>query len=113
MHKYVKRMSCLCLYYRTDETFNQYRNPKKLLEYFSTGKPVVSVAIHEMEFFRDYAYIAHNEDEFNALLRKAVSENSPELAERRVHFARSNTWEAVADQAASYILEALATSSAS
>lgn len=105
--QYLKSMDCLCLYYRTDDAYNNYRNPKKLLEYLSTGKPVVSVAIHEMEFFKEYAYVAKNVEEFDRLLKKAVSENSPELVKKRMDFAKAQTWDAVAARAASYICEIL------
>jgi len=55
---YLQCFDVCCLYYRTEATFNNYRNPKKLLEYLATGKPVVSVSILEVEHFREYVAIA-------------------------------------------------------
>lgn len=105
---YLAQMACLCLYYRTDDVYNNYRNPKKLLEYLTTGKPVVSVPIYEMEYFRDHVLIAKDRNEFATLLARAVEEKDPALSLKRMELARSQTWEAVFRTASRDISEAMA-----
>jgi GT2 family glycosyltransferase/glycosyltransferase involved in cell wall biosynthesis len=69
-------------------------DPVKMYEYLSAGKPVVSVALSEIEFFGDYLYIARNREEFLAQLDRAVAEDDQELKSRRREFAQRNTWQA-------------------
>ncbi len=101
---YLQCFSCCCLYYKTDDAFNQYRNPKKLLEYLSTGKPVISVDIHELREFDGLVSIADSYAEFDVLLRKALHEDPWASREKRIVFAKEQTWEAVAARATRYIL---------
>lgn len=69
-------------------------DPVKLYEYLSAGKPVVSVALAELQPFADYLYIAQNKEEFLEKLDKATAEDDSELKSRRIEFARLNTWKA-------------------
>ena len=93
---YLQRFDVCCLYYKTEATFNNYRNPKKLLEYLATGKPVVSVSILEVEHFREYVAIADSYAEYNTLLRRALREDPPADREKRIRFAARQTWDDVA-----------------
>jgi glycosyltransferase involved in cell wall biosynthesis len=93
---YLQCFDVCCLYYKTEATFNNYRNPKKLLEYLATGKPIVSVSILEVEHFREYVAVAGSYDEYSALLRKAIDEDSPVEGEKRTRFAGRHTWDDVA-----------------
>jgi GT2 family glycosyltransferase/SAM-dependent methyltransferase len=67
-------------------------DPVKLYEYFSGGKPVVSVALPEVEQYRDYVYLATDKEDFAAKLDTAIAENTPEQALRRQALARQHTW---------------------
>lgn len=67
-------------------------DPVKMYEYLSAGKPVVSVALAELEPFGDYLYLARGPEEFVAQLDRAVAENDPEAAALRRDFAARNTW---------------------
>jgi GT2 family glycosyltransferase/glycosyltransferase involved in cell wall biosynthesis len=67
-------------------------DPVKLYEYLSAGKPVVSVALPELEYFKDLVYIASDKDEFVAQLDRAVVEEDLELVAARRELARQNTW---------------------
>lgn len=69
-------------------------DPVKLYEYFSGGKPVVSVAMPEVEQYREYLYIAADKDDFVTKLDAAVSETNEEMRARRRALARQNSWEA-------------------
>lgn len=92
---YLQRFDVCCLYYKTESTFNNYRNPKKLLEYLASGKPIVSVSILEVEHFREYVAIADSYEEYNTLLRKALREDPPADREKRIRFAKRQTWDDV------------------
>jgi len=98
---YLQFFAVCCLFYKTQSAFNNYRNPKKLLEYLATGKPVVSVAILELEYFSQYISIAQSYSEFELLLRRAIAEDSPIDRQRRIEFAEKQTWDAVAEGIAS------------
>lgn len=67
-------------------------DPVKLYEYLSGGKPVVSVALPELERFRDYLYIASDKDEFVSQLDRALAEEDRDLVTARRELARQNTW---------------------
>jgi len=64
-----------------------------MYEYLSAGKPVVSVALAELQPFSDDIYIARNGEEFLDKLDRAIAEDEQELNERRREFARRNTWQ--------------------
>ena len=67
-------------------------DPVKFYEYLSGGKPVVSVAMSELEPYRDYVYLAQDKDEFVAQLDRALAEDTPELAAGRRSLAQQHTW---------------------
>src|SRR5262249_1705807 len=67
-------------------------DPVKVYEYLSAGKPVVSVALPELESFNDLVYIGRDRDDFLDQLDTAVAEQDPRLRERRRAFAARNTW---------------------
>jgi len=93
---YLSCFAVCCLYYKTNLEFNKYRNPKKLLEYLATGRPVVSVDIPEVSYFGDAIAIARTFAEYGQLLRLALSEDSALKRSERVNFAASQTWEKIA-----------------
>jgi glycosyltransferase involved in cell wall biosynthesis len=84
------------LYYKKNLEFNKFRNPKKLLEYLATGRPVVSVDIPEVSYFGGAIAIAKTFAEYGQLLRLALSEDSALKRSERVNFAASQTWEKIA-----------------
>lgn len=67
-------------------------DPVKMYEYLSAGKPVVSVALSELEPFRDYIYLARDRDDFLFQLDMAVAETDAEKVAERRRFAAQNTW---------------------
>lgn len=69
-------------------------NPVKFYEYISAGKPVVSVRLPEVEFYKNYCYLADTKEEFLYMLEKALIEKEDkEKIEERIKLARENTWE--------------------
>ena len=89
------------------DAFNDYRNPKKLLEYLATGKPIVSVSIRELKYFKDVVYVSDSYEHFDANLKLALSEASKDLSIKRMHVSESHTWERVAERAGGYISSCL------
>jgi polysaccharide pyruvyl transferase CsaB len=67
-------------------------DPVKLYEYFSAGKPVVSVNMPELQSCREYLYIASDKEDFVVQLDKAVTEDDSEMIARRQQFAKEQTW---------------------
>jgi GT2 family glycosyltransferase/glycosyltransferase involved in cell wall biosynthesis len=67
-------------------------DPVKLYEYLSAGKPVVSVALSEVELYSEYIYIARDRDEFVAQLDAAVAEDDRDMIMRRRKFAEQHSW---------------------
>lgn len=94
---YIQEFSCCCLFYDMTSTFNIYRNPKKLLEYLATGKPVVSVPILEIEYFKDVVSIAKTYEEFNDLLKIAINKDNEDKKMIRMEKASANTWEHITE----------------
>jgi len=68
--------------------------PKKTQEYLAMGKPIVSVKIPEvMKQFGEYVYFAETPAEFVQEARRALWEDTPELAEARRRRVRNETWD--------------------
>lgn len=67
--------------------------PLKVDEYLAMGKPVVATRTKTMELFEDYTYLANGPADYPILIQKALDENSEELRQKRMVFARTHTWE--------------------
>lgn len=93
---YLSCFAACCLYYKINLEFNKFRNPKKLLEYLATGRPVVSVDIPEVSYFGEAIAIAKTFAEYGQLLRCALAEDSALKRSERVNVAASQTWEKIA-----------------
>lgn len=93
---YLQLFSCCTFYYDINDVFNIYRNPKKLLEYMATGKPIVSVSLLEMEHFKEYIQIANTCNDFSESLRKAVYEDTADKRNQRISYAQKHTWRNIA-----------------
>jgi glycosyltransferase involved in cell wall biosynthesis len=102
---YLQEFAVACIFYDTKDTFNNYRNPKKLKEYLATGKPVVSMPNLEMSYYADYVSIAPDYQAFHDFLTEAMSADKIEAREKRIAFAKRQTWDDVAAEAAARVLE--------
>jgi len=71
-------------------------DPVKLYEYFSQGKPVVATDMPELPRDSDLLYIGMDADDFARKVDLAVEEAGTEEGDtkrqRRIEYARSNTW---------------------
>ena len=83
-------------------------NPLKMLEYMSSGKPIVSVEINEVAQYSDIVSIAHNKEQFCELIQWELLNDGPERARRRVEVAREHSWEKHVEELSDLILGALA-----
>jgi glycosyltransferase involved in cell wall biosynthesis len=67
--------------------------PLKINEYLGAGMPVVSTRFSEdIAGFQDVIYLADTPEEFAQQLKKAVSEDSEVLRQKRLKVAEANTW---------------------
>src|SRR5581483_10099776 len=105
---YLRCFRCCAIFYRTGITFNDYRSPKKLLEYFATGLPLVSTQLAELDGFANLVYQASTTEEFHQQLQRALSESDPDLRRQRIEIARSRDWQVVAAEASQHMLRHLA-----
>ncbi|MCC7008869.1 MAG: glycosyltransferase [Acidobacteria bacterium] len=84
----------------------QATDPVKLYEYLSAGKPVVSVALAELAPCADLVHLARTPGEFVAAIDRALSEDDPDLVERRRAFAAANTWNQRCEAIATALVDA-------
>ncbi|MDI6889847.1 MAG: glycosyltransferase [Thermodesulfovibrionales bacterium] len=68
-------------------------NPVKFFEYISSGKPVVSAKLLELEPYGDILYFYKTKEDFVLQTEKALEEKDLNLIEKRIDIARQNTWE--------------------
>lgn len=67
--------------------------PRKIDEYLAIGKPTLATKTEAMSVFEDYVYIAETKEDYVKLAEKALTENNPELEQKRIDFAKTHTWE--------------------
>ena len=69
--------------------------PLKINEYLAAGKPVVATAFSDdIRTFADCIYLAEHHEAFIQRIDAALSENDPDLVQRRLETANANTWAA-------------------
>jgi glycosyltransferase involved in cell wall biosynthesis len=68
-------------------------NPVKLFEYLSAGKSVVATNLDELRYYQEYVRLAFSVNEWLNALELALEDNAPAIVEKRLRFARQNTWE--------------------
>ena len=83
-------------YVRNDWTASV--DPLKLLEYLAAGIPVVTTDIPEVRKYLPVVTVAEDDDSFIRAVGQAIQGNRGDSAEQRKAVARSNTWEARAEQ---------------
>jgi glycosyltransferase involved in cell wall biosynthesis len=68
--------------------------PRKIDEYLAMGKPIVATETAFMKtVFSGHTYLCNTPAEYIAAIEKALSEDSPELQQKRKDFAASHSWE--------------------
>ncbi len=69
-------------------------NPIKLKEYLSSGKPVVSTYMPELENYKDLIGIGHTKKEFLGLIDYFLKNDCEQLKNTRINAVFSDSWEA-------------------
>ncbi|MBC7928504.1 MAG: glycosyltransferase [Bryobacteraceae bacterium] len=67
-------------------------DPVKLYEYLSQGKPVICSPMPELLQYDDIVYLASTPGQFVAQTDAALHDDSEALRQKRIDFARANTW---------------------
>lgn len=88
---YLMRIDLFLLLYKQNYQ-NMAGNSMKLYQYLATGKPIISYPVAGAQEFQDVIYMAKDQEEYIGLVKRAIFENSGELKERRIEYARSNSW---------------------
>lgn len=66
--------------------------PRKIDEYLAMGKPIIATQTKAMKMFKDTVYLGSTKEEYVTLIDRALKENSEDLADKRIRFAKSHTW---------------------
>lgn len=94
----LQYMDCVLIPFRCN-TLTRSIYPLKINEYLAAGKPVVSTSFSDdIRGFADCIYLANDAGEFIGQIEKAIAENNPELAQKRIDVANTNTWTARIEQ---------------
>ena len=89
---YLKGLSAALIPYRTGElTRNIF--PLKLFEYLAAGVPVIAGGLPELKRYTGMISLAEKLEDYPALVRAAIAEDSPEKRSARVALAAQNSWE--------------------
>ena len=89
---YLHRFDC-CIIPFKKVPLTEATNPVKLFEFLSAGKSVVATSLDELHYYRDYVRLASCLNEWLEAIELALQDNDPAERERRLRFARQNTWE--------------------
>jgi len=74
------------------DSLSEKVDPIKVYEYLSLGKPVVAINLPELEKVRELIYLAKDKYDFINCIKRALEENDLKLRERRMAYARQNSW---------------------
>jgi len=89
---YLHGFDVCLLPYRVCE-YSLASDPMKVWEYMSAGKPIVAVRLPEIERLHELITLTSTRTEFVEGIRRGVTENDPVLQNRRIAYARANSWE--------------------
>ncbi len=86
----------------------EFINPTKVLEYFATGRPVISTPVKDV--VRQYEGLVHivaNADEFLATAERCLQQPDPQRIEKCLQRARAGSWDATVEKMQRLIGEAI------
>ena len=96
--EYLAKCNVLLNFLHTDRPYDDVI-PRRIYEYLSTGKPVVSMLWpDQVETFPDVIYGANTPEEFIHLCSRALEENPNWLSQRRRDHGASASWSNRADE---------------
>jgi glycosyltransferase involved in cell wall biosynthesis len=73
-------------------------SPLKIFQFCAQGKPVVATPLPEVEKLSDLVEVAKGADAFVEAIERALEESDAGRVEKRVEYARANTWAFRAEQ---------------
>lgn len=90
--EYLSKCSVLLNFLRTSHPYDDVI-PRRIYEYLSTGKPVVSMLWpDQIEYFPDVIYSASSPEEFVDLCAQALEEDPRWLSQRRRNHGAAASW---------------------
>jgi len=96
MMTFLGQMDILMLCYQSDLYRDQVANSHKLMEYLSTGKPIIASRMLDYEGM-DLLYMCDHQSQWKDLLDELVTNlnewETKEKAQKRINFAVANTYE--------------------
>lgn len=81
---------CLIPYRRIEITINA--NPLKLLEYFASGKPVITTDLPSVYPYKEGLNIVKSTDELNITIGEILDDNALQLNKTGIELASKNSW---------------------
>lgn len=91
---YLQHVHCTIIPYKRNK-LTESIYPLKINEYLAAGKPVVATPFSkDIQSFAEVIALADNEKDFAGRIEDALQSDGPAMIERRVNFAKRNTWEA-------------------
>lgn len=79
---------CILPYYPSELT----ASPTKIYDYLACGKPIVATGLCELEDLREWVKLADSHERFIQLVKEALFETDPAVAQRRIQKAKENSW---------------------
>ncbi len=67
--------------------------PRKIDEYLAMGKPTIATKTESMSVFKEYVFLAGNEEEYVNGIASLLAQNDSGMAVKRKEFALSHTWQ--------------------
>jgi len=90
---YLKYFDCMIIPFKCN-VLTRSIYPLKINEYLAAGKPVIATHFSEdIKTFDPVAYIADSHEDFLAMLKKSIAEDSEDKKHERITEASRNTWE--------------------
>ncbi len=94
---YIKHFDvCLLAHSRIESM--KYAHPYKTLQYLAAGKPVVATDIPDAHYYEAVIKIARDNLEFVNLVRQSLEETGGDQDQKRIEFAKNNTWDKRAEE---------------
>ena len=98
----------LCIMPFAINAATEYINPTKVLEYFATGRPVISTPVKDVvRQYSDLVYIAKHQDEFIEAVSNALREPDEQRIERCIAKAKASSWDNTVKAMQTLIAEAI------
>ncbi|MGE5609647.1 MAG: glycosyltransferase, partial [Bacillota bacterium] len=89
-------------------TATEYINPTKVLEYFATGRPVISTPVKDVvRQYSDLVSIAKHKDEFIAAISQALHQPDMQRIQRATERAKQSSWDNTVKSMQGLIAEAI------